>query len=149
MCKVYNPDIIKDTFKQTALQIPSWFTLLIPLYLLFNHEDTSNHMNKIVEFVLVSYVIVLSINTFKKCINPHSDTNASNYVLPMNVLLNLCVCYFNVIHPRHQTLFMLSNVLLFSFLSFSQKECTNTSAILNDTVLSFLVFVLNKRNLAF
>lgn len=149
MCEKNNPDIIKDSLKQTVLQIPASITLLIPLYLLFNHENTSNHMNKIIEFVLVSYVLVLSITTFKKCINPHSDTNTFNYTLPLNLLLNLCVCYYGVIHPRHQTGFMLGNVLMYSFLSFSQKDgCTNTSSIINDTVLSLLVFVLSKHSLA-
>ena len=150
ICVYNNPDIVKDSLKQTVLNIPASVTLLIPLYLLFNHENTRHHMAKVVEFVLVAYVVVLSINTFKKCINPHSDTNASNYSLPMNVLLNLCVCYFGVIHPRHQTSFMVGSVLLHSFLILSQANaCINTSTMINDTVLSVLVFVLNKKSLAF
>lgn len=148
LCEKTNPDIIKDSIKNSFHHVPSVFAMLPALYLLFNHETTSGQMTNISQFIIGCGIMVLAVNTFKKCMNPHSETNVIDYALPFHVTALLCVCFFDVIHKRHHVSFVMGLVSLHAITVYNDpSSCVTTSSMINDIVLSILVFVMNKQSL--
>ena len=54
-------DLIKDNIFPIKL-VSSWWTVCIPLYLLFVNPNTSSNVNRIIEHCAAIYVIILMIN---------------------------------------------------------------------------------------
>jgi len=148
LCTRANPDIIKDNLQNTISKIPSFITMLPAIYLLFNHETTSERMADILQFIIGCGIIVLSIDTFKKCMNPQSDTNTVDYALPFHVITLLSACFFNVIHKRHHMSFVVALLSLHVLTVYNNSaSCVTTSSMVNDIILSTLVFMMNKQQL--
>ena len=140
-----NPDMIRDYVQGSLGNLPRIVLLVPTMYLLFNHENTCDRMSNILQFVIGCSLIVWAINIFKKCINPRSETNVHEYTLPIQIMTALCVCYYKIIHPRHHLSFALLVATVHAFFIYNDpRSIVTTSAIINDLILSTLVFMINR-----
>jgi hypothetical protein len=140
-------DLIKDYVPPIKFA-SCWYTSIVPLYLLFANETTSPNANRIIEHCAAIYILVLVLNTLKRSINPCSDLNSIDYIVPAIVLLNLAVCFYSLVPPQYIAGYMGSILCLTIFLRLCDPNSEiTTSAMFNDIVLSTLMFVIYKKDL--
>jgi hypothetical protein len=142
-------DLGKQLVEPFPLQcIPTWVTLLLPTYLLFSNQHTSSHVHHVLEHCVALYIMVLVVNTVKRTINPYDASNTIDYILPLNVLLTLAVCYLSIVPSQYTNGFFAFNLLVAMWLRLTNPASDiATSAMLNDIILCTLVFMIYKRDL--
>jgi len=133
---------LKTKLSQT---IPNML-FLIPLYMMFSHENCSSHMNHILEHVFITVVLILGINAFKLFMNPETRVNKLEFSLPLNLTLCLLMLNYNVIHSRHHMLFFISMLSLHCVLLFNIHSI-ETTTLLNNIILTVFIFVIYKKQL--
>ena len=128
--------------------IPYWIVLICPLYLLFSNARTAPHVHHVLEHCVSLYILVLTVNTIKRTINPYSDLNAVDYVLPLNMLLNLAVCYLSIVPAQYTQGYLIATVIVAMWLRLTNPACDiATSVMINDMILCTLLFMIYKRDL--
>jgi hypothetical protein len=144
-----NCDLLKDYISPINL-VPCWWTSIIPIYLLFVNTQTASNANRIIEHCAAIYVLILMVNTVKRSINPCSDLNSIDYYLPAIVLLNLTVCFYSLVPPQYIPGYIISIISLTMYLRLNDSSNNiTTGAMINDIVLSTLLFIIYKKDLRF
>lgn len=119
---------------------------MIPLYMMFSHENCSSYMNHVLEHVFISVVLIQGINAFKLFMNPESRINKLEFSLPLNLTLCLVMLYYNVINSRHHMLF-LSLMLSLHCLLLYNIHSIETTTLLNNIILTVFIFYIYKKQL--
>ena len=128
--------------------VPYWIVLSCPLYLLFSNARTSPHVHHILEHCVSLYILVLTVNTIKRTINPCAELNTVDYILPLNMLLNLAVCYLSIVPAQYTQGYLIATVIVAMWLRLaSPAHEIATSAVINDMILCTLIFMIYKRDL--
>lgn len=148
-------DNFKHLFNIKKIRFPWFMKYVMPsisLYLMFNHKNTIAKMHNISEFAIILAIYIYTIKAFKQCANPYATTNATEYTFGANLLLALCVCYYNVIDPTYQFNYIAFSTLAQMTTLLNDKKTRKiltTTQFINESALTFLMFLLYKKHLKF
>lgn len=137
-----------------------WFTPLLLSFvcmaLLFNHENTSRGMHHIIEWFFVTLIYIFTVQSVLLCANPHNSYASVplslHATLPITFLCALVITYFNVIHPRYHTFFvifsMFGQVLLLNNRKANEHHMPLTTTVcVQSWILALCVFFICKSHL--
>ena len=119
---------------------------IIPLYMMFSHENCSTHMNHVLEHVFISIVLIQGVNALKLFMNTETRVNKLEFSLPLNLTLCLVMLHYNVINSRHHMLFLISMLSVHGVFLYNINSI-ETTTLLNNIILTVFIFYLYKKQL--
>lgn len=139
------PDLIRNTFHLPYFSkvhpMLMWALALIPMYLFFANEKHQHQLPMIFEHMLVVYISIIAVQTFKLFINPQNQVIDYKFTLLTLLILNLLM--YDII-PKNQSVLAYMYVLGFKYIEFMKNESHTTSQTIDSFVLTHLMFFLLK-----
>ena len=143
--KTENTDLIRKTFYLPYFSkihpMFMWVLALLPMYLFFSNEKHQQKLPIIFEHMLVVYISIIAVSTFKMFTN--EESNVIDYKFSILTLLMLNLLMYDII-PKNQSVLAYTYVIGFKYLELMKNKSHTTSNAIDHFILTHLMFFLLK-----